>query len=132
MELDGCPTFANLPRLAVGAYVGRKRGGEAPPEHLDESIHVSRGPRAYPAAFSFQRIQLPGHLRPPAPKMLTSIIEGQHAGKNPTAATLHRTRSCSFRRKPLCARLPAPAGRPYAGMVPAPGRPLYAGISGRT
>jgi len=23
-DLDGCPTFANLPRLAVGAYVGRK------------------------------------------------------------------------------------------------------------
>jgi hypothetical protein len=24
-ELDGCPRFANLPRLAVGAYLGRKR-----------------------------------------------------------------------------------------------------------
>ncbi len=25
-ELDGCPTFASVPRLAVGQYVGRKRG----------------------------------------------------------------------------------------------------------
>jgi hypothetical protein len=27
LQLDGCPRFANLPRLAVGAYLGRKRRG---------------------------------------------------------------------------------------------------------
>jgi hypothetical protein len=29
-KLDGCPMFAHLPRLAVGAYMGRKDGGEVP------------------------------------------------------------------------------------------------------
>jgi hypothetical protein len=40
-----------------------------------------------PLQFSFH----PRESNPPAgpPKMLTSIIEGQHAGKNPTTPTFH-------------------------------------------